>query len=232
MPSILITGANRGLGLEWARQYAEEGWRVFASCRHPGEAGELAELAARRSSLSVHRLDVTRADDIINLSVALQGEGIDVLLSNAGLYLEKYYEQGLGQLRYDDWLEVFRVNTLAAPRLIEAFSEHLARGERKLVVAITSHMGSIAEIEAPGSYYYRSSKAALNAVMKGMALELAPWHIGVLLLHPGWVLTRMGGPGARLTVAESVQGMRHLVERFTLRDSGRFLRYNGEEIPW
>jgi NAD(P)-dependent dehydrogenase (short-subunit alcohol dehydrogenase family) len=232
MPSILITGSNRGLGLEWTRQYAADGWRVYASCRRPDEAEELTQLAARYPSITLHRLDITRQDEVHALTEELAGEAIDILLNNAGVYLEKFDDAVGERLSYEDWIQTLQVNTLGAMRMTEAFADHVARSERRLVIAITSHMGSIAEISSPRSYYYRSSKAALNAGMKGMSLELKPRGIGVLLLHPGWVKTRMGGPGAQLTTERSVTGMRALVERFRLGDSGRFLRYNGTEIPW
>jgi len=232
MPSILITGSNRGLGLEWARQYASEDWRVYATCRHPAEAGELIKLAHQHSNLTVHRLDVTRQDEIGGLAAELGDADIDILLNNAGVYLEKYDDMRGGGLSYDDWLYTFLVNSIGPMRITEAFTDHVARSMRRLVIAITSHMGSIAEISSPGSYYYRSSKAALNAGMKGLSLELTARGIGVLLLHPGWVQTRMGGPGAQITPSQSVNGMRAIVERFSIADSGRFLRYNGTEIPW
>lgn len=232
MPSILITGSNRGLGLEWARQYAEDGWRVYATCRHPADAMELRTLAKHHTALSVHRLDVTRQDEIQALAVELHNEAIDILLNNAGVYLEKF-DDALGKrLSYDDWLRTFEVNTLGAVRMTEALLGHVERSNRRLMVAITSHMGSIAEITEPGSYYYRSSKAALNAAMKGLSLELKARGVGVLLLHPGWVQTRMGGPGARISTAQSVRGMRELIEQFSLADTGRFFRFNGTEIPW
>ena len=227
MPSIFITGSNRGLGLEWARQYALDAWRVFASCRHPEEAMELNELAERHPNLSVHRLDV-----IQSLAADLDGEHIDMLLNNAGVYLEKYDDTvGVG-LSYDNWLSTLLVNTLGPVRVTEAFIDQVARSERRLIIAITSHMGSIAEISSPGSYYYRSSKAALNASMKGLSLELRSRGVSVVLLHPGWVQTRMGGPGAQITPTQSVSGMRAIVEHFKSTDSGRFFRYNGTEIPW
>lgn len=232
MSSILITGSNRGLGLEWARQHAQAGWRVYATCRHPAEAAELHALAARHTALSVHRLDVTRHDEMQALAVELQHEAIDLLVNNAGVYLEKFDERLIGRISYDDWLDTVRVNTLGAIRMTEAFVEQVARSRRRLVVAITSHMGSIAEIGEPGSYYYRSSKAALNAAMKGLSLELKARGIGIMLMHPGWVQTRMGGPGARYTPAQSVQGMRKLIDRFDLADTGRFFRFDGTEIPW
>lgn len=232
MPSLLITGSNRGLGLEWARQYAQAEWRVYATCRHPDQAGELRRLAAIHGNLSVHRLDVSRPDQILALARELDQAAIDVLLNNAGVYLEKFEDTPGMPLDYGHWQQTLDVNTLGAMRVSEAFTEQLARSERRLIVTITSHMGSIAEITLPRSYYYRSSKAALNAAMKGLSLELKPRGIGILLLHPGWAQTRMGGPGARISPEESVRGMRRLVENFRLRDSGRFFRYDGSEIPW
>jgi NAD(P)-dependent dehydrogenase (short-subunit alcohol dehydrogenase family) len=141
-------------------------------------------------------------------------------------------EVGLRKLRYEDWIYTFQVNTLGAVRVTEAFQEHVARSERRLVAVISTHMASIADIAAPGAYYYRSTKAALNAVMEGLTHELRPKGVGVLILHPGWVQTRMGGEGTSLMPRESVQGMRSLVEKFTLNESGRFFRYDGVEMPW
>lgn len=231
MPTILITGSNRGLGLEWSRQYALLGWRVFATCRYPEQAEELQRLAEKHTGVSIRRLDVTREDQIALLVTELQNEPIDLLVNNAGVYPEKYLSPNT-PLDYEVWAHTFMVNTMAALRITHGFIRNLARSEKRLVVAISSHMGSIAEIDSPGSYLYRSSKAALNAVMKGLALELAPLHIGVLILHPGWVKTRMGGPDAPLSVEESVRGMRALIDRFTPTFTGRFFRYNGTEIPW
>ncbi|MHB1402532.1 MAG: SDR family oxidoreductase [Thiobacillus sp.] len=228
---MLITGANRGLGLEWARQYAEAGWRVYASCRRPAEAGELNALAGRHPQLSVHRLDVTDSEQLHTLQLDLEEARIDVLLNNAGVYLDKFMGD-LGGIDYEVWLRTFAVNTLGAVRVTEALAGQVAASEKKRVVAISSHMGSIAEIAAPGNYAYRSSKAALNAAMKGLSHALAQRGIGVLLLHPGWVKTRMGGPDAPLTPAQSVHGMRALVENFRPEMNTRFFRYDGTEIPW
>ncbi|MFN3750443.1 MAG: SDR family oxidoreductase [Thiobacillus sp.] len=230
MPSVLVTGANRGIGLEWCRQYAEADWRVFATCRRPEAADELHELARRHPRLSVHRLDVTQAESLVALRAELQGEAIDVLVNNAGVYLEKYIRSD--ELRYDDWMQTLKVNTLGPMRVTEALLAAVTASRRRLIVNMSSHMGSIAAIEAPGDYYYRSSKAALNAAMRGLSLALKERGIGVLLLHPGWVKTRMGGPDAPLTPAESVAGMRRLVEAFSMDRSGRFFRYNDTEIPW
>jgi NAD(P)-dependent dehydrogenase (short-subunit alcohol dehydrogenase family) len=230
-PTVLITGANRGLGLEWARQFAEADWRVLASCRHPAEADALAALAGRYPTLSIHRLDVTESEQLRTLQLDLEAARIDVLLNNAGVYLDKFMGE-FGGIDYEVWLRTFAVNTLGAVRVSEAFAGQLERGDRKLVVAITSHMGSIAEIGAPGAYAYRSSKAALNAAMKGLMHALAPRGISVLLLHPGWVGTRMGGPDAPLTPTQSVRAMRALVDGFKPEMNGRFFRYDGSEIPW
>lgn len=232
METVLITGSSRGLGLEWVKQLAAAGWRIHATCRHPAEAEGLKALAKAHPRVTVHRLDVTQQDEIQGLAMVLEGEAIDVVINNAGVYFEKLLPDVLGSFRFRDWETTLRVNTIGAVRVTEAFIEHVARSRRRLIVAITSHMGSIAEIESAGSYYYRSSKAALNAAMKGLSLELKPRGMGVLLLHPGWVQTRMGGSAAPLLASDSVAGMRLLIERFTLADTGRFLRYNGTEIPW
>lgn len=230
--NILITGSNRGLGLELVRQYAEDGWRVFATCRHPAEATELHALAAEDSNISIHRLDVTSPDDLRAIAWELEGIPLDILYNNAGVYLEPSYElPRLGTIRYEDWLRTFEVNTLGAIRLTEALLENVAHSGKRLVVAMTSHMGSIGDIDMPGSYYYRSSKAALNAAMKVLAAELEPKGIGVLLLHPGGVSTRMG-PRDGILRADSVRGLRRIIGDFKPEDSGRFLRFDGTELPW
>jgi NAD(P)-dependent dehydrogenase (short-subunit alcohol dehydrogenase family) len=230
--NILITGGNRGLGLELVRQYADAQWGVIATCRHPGEAKELNRLAGEYPNISLEHLDVTRADDVKALGWALRETSLDVLYNNAGVYLEESYAAPLlGRLRYDDWLHSFEVNTLGAARLTESLVERVAAGEKRLVVAMTSHMGSVADIQIPGSYYYRSSKAALNAAMRGLAAELRSRGIGVLLLHPGGVRTRMG-PRDGISVEQSVRGIRKLIDGFRMQDTGRFLRYDGTEMPW
>ena len=232
MPGVLITGSNRGMGLEWARQYAEAGWRVYATCRHPEQAEALASLAETHAEVSVHRLDVTRSEQVQSLAAELAGQPLDVLVNNAGVYFERWGRDKLGQIDYEAWLATLSVNTLGAFRVTEALLDNLTQGTKRLVVNISSHMGSIADIHAPNDYAYRSSKAALNAASRGLSHELAGRGIGVLLLHPGWVRTRMGGNDAPLSPAESVAAMRALVERFTPADSGCFYRYDGVELPW
>ncbi len=232
MSNILITGSNRGIGLEWVRQYAEQGHRIFATCRHPREAHELRSLADTHHGVSLHRLDVTRVDEINAVSVELMNEPIDILISNAGIYLEKYRDVGLNRLNYEDWVSTFRVNTLGPVRLVEAFLEHVARSRERKVVVTSTHMASIADIAAPGAYYYRSTKAALNAVMEGITHELSQRDVGLFLVHPGPVQTRMGGPDSDLSPKQSVECMRILVEQFSMQSTGRFFRYDGVEMPW
>ena len=232
MPSALITGSNRGLGLEWVRQYAAAGWTVHATCRYPERAAALRELASAHPSVHVHRLDVTRPEHIAAVAAALAETPIDVLVNNAGVYFERWGRDALGAIDYGAWEETFRVNTLGPVRVTEALVEQVAASERRLVVAISSHMGSITDITQPRDYAYRSSKAALNAAMRGLAHELAARSTGVLILHPGWVRTRMGGDQAPITPEESVAGMRRLVERFTPAWSGQFFRYDGVPMPW
>jgi len=232
MPNALVTGSNRGLGLEWVRQYAKEGCRVFATCRHPAEADDLKPLAKTHRNITIHQLDVTQQDEASALARELLNESIDILINNAGVYLEKYEEVSLDHCRFDDWEFTFRVNTLGCFRVTRALKRQLARSERRLVIAISSHMGSLSEIETADAYYYRSSKAALNAAMKGLSLELKPLGIGVLILHPGWNNTRMGGPDAPFRPIDTVAGMRQVIERFDMHHTGKFLRFDGTEIPW
>ncbi len=230
MSSILVTGSNRGLGIEWVRQYAAEGWRVFATCRHPAEATALTKLAQQHSNISIHRLDITVPEDLRGLFWELEEEPIDILLNNAGIYIEKNSAE-FGSLCYHDWARTLEVNTMGAVRVSEYFAENVARSEKRLIIAVSSHMGSIADIGSPGNYYYRSSKAALNAAMQGLAAALRPRGIGILILHPGGVKTRMG-PRQGITAEESVQGMRGVLERFTLAETGRFMKYDGTPMPW
>ncbi len=230
--SILVTGSNRGLGLEWVRQYARLGWRVYATCRFLEQAGELHKLASDHPNISLHPLDVTRSEQIAALARELNDVAIDILVNNAGVYYERWGKDKLGSIDYDDWQQTFAVNVLGAMRVSEALLDSVARSRRRLLVGISSHMGSITDIGSGNNYAYRSSKAALNAAMTGLAHEVAPRKVGVLLLHPGWVQTRMGGDSAPYTPAESVQGMRQIIDDFTLEQSGVFLRFDGTRMPW
>ncbi|ALP53891.1 short-chain dehydrogenase [Candidatus Tenderia electrophaga] len=232
MPNILITGSNRGIGLELVRQYAQADWRVYATCRHPAEAHELHGLAKENGQISIHRLDVTVAEDIKAIGWALEDVPLDILYNNAGVYLEDdYLKPAPGTIRYDLWLRTLEVNSLGAVRVSEALLDNVAASDMRLITVMTSHMGSIEDISIPGSYYYRSSKAALNAAMRGFAEALRERGIGVLLLHPGGVQTRMG-PSDGIRPAESVRGLRQVIDAFTPDQTGLFFRYDGEPMPW
>ena len=235
MPSVLITGANRGIGLAFAHSFAADGWRVHACCRDPDGAEDLAALSVVMASadtagaVMLHRLDVTDGSRIAGLSRELAGEAIDVLVNNAGVMGPG---TGFGEMDYDGWLPVFETNTLAPMRMAEGFVEQVAKSGRKLIVNISSIMGSLGENADGGAIIYRSSKAALNMVSKSLSAELAPRGITVIVFHPGWVSTDMGGPDAAVTPGESVEGMRAVIERVTPNDSGRFFNFDGHEIQW
>jgi NAD(P)-dependent dehydrogenase (short-subunit alcohol dehydrogenase family) len=226
MPTVLITGANRGIGLEFARSFAAEGWTVHACCRQPDKARALKDLAGE---VTVHHLDVTDGLQVAGLARELAGDPVDILLNNAGIYGSR---AGFGETDYDVWPQVFQANVMAPLRLAERFVEQVARSERRLIVNISSNMGSIAGNSSGGGYVYRSSKAALNMVAKSLSIDLAGRGITVVSFHPGWVQTDMGGANAAVTTGESVAGMRAVIERLTSADSGRFFSYDGAELPW
>ncbi len=227
MPSVLITGANRGLGLEFARQYADDGWRVFATCRDPGHAADLKWL---KGDIRVHALDIGDFDAIDRLARELRGEAIDVLINNAGVYGSG--PQSLMALDYDDWAKVLRIDCMAQVQMARAFLDHVAKSQRKVIVAVTSKMGSIDDNTSGGSYVYRSAKAALNMAYKSLAIDLAPRGIVAAVIHPGWVQTDMGGSGAPTRVEASVSGMRRVIQGLTPDMAGRFWGHDGAEIPW
>ena len=229
--TVLITGANRGLGLEFTRQYAESGWRVIAACRQPAHAHELIVLAEMYQDVQIEALDVADFAHIDALSALLAEDTIDVLLNNAGVYGDSA-EHGFGSLDYQAWANTLAVNTLAPVKMAEAFLPQLERSQKKLLVAVSSLMGSMADNTSGGSLLYRSSKAGLNAAMKSLALDLRPKSIGVLILHPGWVRTDMGGGKAPLGVEESVSGMVQQIKQFMLEQTGQFIRYDGSVAPW
>ena len=231
MSTVLITGANRGLGLEFSRQYAESGWNVLACCRKPEAAHALNALAARHGNIQVHALDVGDFTQIDALASQLADQSIDVLLANAGIYGDSA-DTGFGALDYQQWSRTLLINAQAPVKLAEAFLPHLLRGKLRLIVPITSQMGSMGDNRGGGSLMYRSSKAALNAAMKTLAIDLKPQGIGVLILHPGWVQTDMGGVQAPTTVTESIAGMIGIIRNFTLEDAGRFVNFKGMELPW
>ena len=231
MKTVLVTGANRGLGLEFCLQYAQADWQVFAACRDTQNAQDLNRIAAQYKNIQVVTLDVSQHDQIDSLALSLKGATLDLLISNAGVYGDSA-GQGFGAINYSNWRDTLEVNVLSAVKLAEAFSESLAKSEQGLFVAISSLMGSIADNGSGGSILYRSSKAALNAVMKSLSFDIKPAGIGVLIFHPGWVRTDMGGPNGLCDAPESIAGMRQQIERFDMQKTGQFIKYDGTKMPW
>ena len=228
--TILITGANRGLGLEFTRQYAYLGWQVVACCRDPDSAVELAQLAASNDLVQMVELDVTRPDQIERLAAALDGRALEILLNNAGTYGQA--DATFGSTDPQSWLDAFAVNTIGPLKMAEALLDNVLAGKRKIIASMSSKMGSIADNTSGGSYVYRSAKAALNMTMRSAAIDLRPRGVIVALLHPGWVLTDMGGPNAEITVEESVRNLRRILENLSPGDSGGFFDIDGSSIPW
>jgi NAD(P)-dependent dehydrogenase (short-subunit alcohol dehydrogenase family) len=227
MSTLFVTGANRGLGLELARQYAGAGWRVHATCRDPEASPALKALAG---DVRVHRLEVTAADEVAGLARSLAGEPIDLLVNNAGTATQRGTE--LGDIDYAEWERQMRVNAMAPLRVADALAANVAASQRRVMLFMSSRAGSIADNLAGGRYLYRSSKAALNAVVKSLAIDLIPKRVIVVAVHPGWAKTDMGGPAAPLETAAAVAALRTLVDRLEPHHSGRFLNYDGQELRW
>jgi NAD(P)-dependent dehydrogenase (short-subunit alcohol dehydrogenase family) len=231
MPNVLITGANRGIGLEFTRQYAQAGWQVFA-CSRRADAKELNQVADQHSGkISLHTLDISDHQQIEKLAQELTGTPIDVLINNAGIY-PGGNKESFGTIDYESWLHAFAVNTMAPLKMAESFIENLAKSSEKKIVNITSKMGSIDDNTSGGYYLYRSSKAALNMVVKSLSLDVASRGITTIVLHPGWVQTDMGGSHAPTPPERSVAGMRKVIAGLSHKDSGRFYDFNGQEILW
>ncbi|MBS0549364.1 MAG: SDR family oxidoreductase [Proteobacteria bacterium] len=226
MPTVLITGAARGLGLDFTKQYAARGWKVLA-CSRSADG-----LKGIKGDIHHHALEVTDYKAVKALAAKLKGEAIDVLICNAGVGGSRgSTAQNLGAFEAEEWRRIFEVNALAPLMMAEAFADHVARSQQKKLVAISSIMGSV-EKNGGGRYFYRASKTALNMEWSCLALDLAAKGIICLALHPGWVQTDMGGPTATLTIAESVPGMVKVIDGLKPSDNGRFLQYDGSELPW
>ncbi|WP_020483154.1 SDR family oxidoreductase [Methylomonas sp. MK1] len=231
MQTVLITGANRGLGLEFCRQYAAADYKVIAACRNPGKAEQLAALAQQYPHIQIETLDVADFNQIDALASKLSDCKIDVLLNNAGVYGDQA-GRGFGQLDYQIWASVLAVNVMAPLKLAEAFLPQVQRSDKRLIVTLSSLMGSMTDNTSGGSILYRSSKAGLNAALKSLSIDLRSAAVGVLILHPGWVRTDMGGPNGLIDAEESVSGMRKVIDNFSLADTGRFVKYDGSALPW
>lgn len=232
MPTVLVTGAGRGLGLELVRQYAADGWQVLACARVPGKAPDLQALARESGGrVKVHPLDVTDFAAVGTLARELDGKPIDVLINNAGTMGGR--ASGFGSTDYAAWDAIFHLNAFAPMRMAEAFAAHVASSAQKKLVSLSTIMASLARNDLGGFYAYRASKAALNAITVSLAIDLGRRHgIVAAVLHPGWVRTDMGGPRADIDAPTSVGGMRRVIAELTMERAGRFWSYDGTELPW
>lgn len=226
----LVTGANRGIGLEFARQLVARGDTVLATARRPEAAKELQALAGESPDrLTVRALDVTDADSVAALRRALDGVTLDVLLNNAGVGSES---GALGELDFDAIRRTMEVNAYGPLRVVEAALPALLRGHARRIVNVTSKMGSIADNGSGGAYGYRMAKVALNMATRSLARDLADQGVVAFVIHPGWVKTDMGGPHALIGTQQSVESMLRVIDDAGPERSGRFWEWNGKEIPW
>ena len=228
--TLLVTGANRGIGLELVRQALARGDRVFATCRDPDAASDLTALGTQhRDTLSIQQLDVSSDASVAAMAEGLGASRIDVLVNNAGIYGGE--RQQRANMDHDAWADAFAVNAMAPLRVAHAVMPCLRRSERPRIVTLTSIMGSMQNVGSI-NYAYSSSKAAANKVMTLLAQELRPEGIVVVPVHPGWVRTDMGGPGADLSAEQSARGLLAVIDGLTSERSGRFLSWDGSELPW
>jgi NAD(P)-dependent dehydrogenase (short-subunit alcohol dehydrogenase family) len=236
MRTVLITGANRGLGLEFARQYAADAWQTIATARQIEKAKELRQIAATHTNLILLELDIAAEESIERLSNELDGRPIDLLLHNSGIYPRK--GQKIGQIDYDGWREAIEINLFGTMRLTETLLENVVASEGKQIAAISTSMASIRAVQGGAvalsgtSYQYRTSKTALNMALSILAKELQPRGVSVTIIDPGWVKTDMGGPRAQLTPEQSISGIRRVLAGNPMEISGKFLGYDGARRPW
>ncbi len=230
MPTLLITGANRGIGLELCKQYLVKGWEVHACCRHPKKAKALNKLADSHDALSVHELEVTNEKQMDALVKTLHNKPVDILLNNAGVHA-----LGASQFGKTDnkaWEDAVAVNLLAPMKMMEHFVKNVAISDRKIIASMSSKMASMDDNSSGGAYAYRATKAALNAVMVSAAHDLRHLDIIALILHPGWVRTDMGGPHGEISVEESAKMLCKILDNCDMSDSGKFFDIDGSVIPW
>lgn len=236
MPAVLITGANRGLGLAFARQYTASGWRVMACSR--SESPELQQLAGNAAAVSIHQLDVSDHAGIDRLAAELAGQPIDVLLNNAGIYGHVAFaaggmaHQAFGDTDFASWEQVLRVNLFGPMKMAEAFVGHVEQSAQKKIVTLSSIVGSVALNTSGGIYAYRTSKAAVNMLMQSMGIDLKKRGIIAVAIHPGWARTEMGGAGAEINADEAVAGVIGVIGGLEAASTGRLLTYDGATLPY
>ena len=232
MKRVFVTGTNRGIGLEFVRQYLARGDRLFATCRRLDMAADLQALAAAYPDrLTICHLILTDQRSIAASHDLVAGmvDGLDVLINNAGYYAKR---ERLGNLSAESIIDVFAVNSVAPLMIAQAYLDLLRAGERPRIVNITSQMGSLARKRSGGDYSYCASKAALNMLTRALAFDVQRLGITTVMMHPGWVKTDMGGAGAPLAPEEAVRGMIQVIDQLQPGDAGRFLQWDGRELPW
>ncbi len=236
MSTVLITGANRGLGLEFASQYAAAGWTVIACCRTV--SAELRELERQFPDLSIEGLDVGDHASIDALAERLAGAAIDVLLNNAGMYGSQSFARGgvehqaFGNTDFANWEYVLRINLFGPMKMTESFVAHVERSQQKKIVTVSSMLGSMGLNNIGGMYAYRTSKAAVNMMMQSMGIDLAKRGIIAVAMHPGWARTDMGGPEAEIDAAEGAAGVIAVIDRLDESSLGQLNAYDGSVLPY
>ena len=223
---VVITGASRGIGLALTEYYLNQGYKVFATCRDPGRADSLRDLSG---DLSIEKLDVTDPQDLAHLKTSLTGQTVDILINNAGSMGGDH--QSLMDMDANTWLETFAVNSIAPFQVATQLLGNLKASDHARIISLSSQMGSLSRVRGD-SYAYRSSKAALNKIMSGMACDLSGDKIIVCPVHPGWVRTDMGGPDADISIEQSVTGLFKRISTLTMVDSGKFWCWDGTEHNW
>ncbi|OIQ25862.1 SDR family oxidoreductase [uncultured Vibrio sp.] len=228
MKTVFITGGNRGIGLSLVKRYLHKQWQVHTTYREERSSQELLALATDNSNLVCHHLDVTNYAQLPALSDALPE--LDLLINSAGYYGPKGSQ--FGQVSVEEWRQVFEINTIAPLKLVEALYPNLLASNTRFIACLSSKVGSIAENTSGGGYIYRSSKAALNSVVKSLSNDLSNDGFTVLALHPGWVKTEMGGPNALIDTETSAQGLIQVIDTSNSDVSGHFFNFDGTEIDW
>ncbi len=227
MPNVLITGANRGIGLQLTKHYIEAGWEVIATYRNAEGNEALQALASPQ--LTLLQADVTNDEGISKIASYFQGQGLDLLINNAGIYGPR--DQTFGKVERQAWREILEVNTISPMMLAQSLADSLAQNKGTLAI-ISSKVGSIDDNTSGNAYMYRSSKTAVNQVIKCLSIDLGPRDITVVSLHPGWVRTDMGGSNGSIDVVESVAGLTNVIAHVSADQNGHFINYDGSPIPW
>ena len=231
MKNVLITGANRGLGLGLVKKYLENNEKVFCTTRNISKSKELKLLKEKHTNnLEICELDLLDKDSPNILSNFLVNKPIDLFINNAGVIGQS--AQHFKSISLNPWIEVLKVNLIAPLLITQSIIKNIEKSSEKRIYILSSKVGSIEDNKSGGMYVYRSSKSALNQIVKSLSIDLKPLGISVISLHPGWVRTEMGGPNALISVEESVNGMFGVISNTNIRNSGQFINYDGTQIPW